>query len=116
MDSELKDELEQLPKKSEWEEQLGQLHKKVDEQFRFTRNLIVLCTLVNLGLLIFTMLSLFQTIPSQVNAHFMSNLEPIVIMWRQYSNIQESQETLRREAAKPIPANPNLSPSPSPSP
>ncbi|MBX9669899.1 MAG: hypothetical protein K2X93_19915 [Candidatus Obscuribacterales bacterium] len=111
MDGDLKDELAQLPKKPEWEEQLAQLHKKVEEQFRFTRNLIVLCTLVNLGLLIFTMLSLFQTLPSQVNAHFMSNLEPIVIMWRQYNAIQESQDVLRRESVKANPA-PGASPAP----
>ncbi len=113
MDSDLKDELAQLPKKPEWEEQLGQLHKKVEEQFRFTRNLIVLCTLVNLGLLIFTMLSLFQTLPSQVNAHFMSNLEPIVIMWRQYNAIQESQDVLRHESVKANPA-PGASPASTP--
>jgi len=75
-----------------WDEQFAQLSKKVDDQFRFTRTVIVLCTLVNLGLVIFTILATFQSLPSQVNAHYMSNLEPVVRLWHQYERLMESQQ------------------------
>jgi hypothetical protein len=78
-------------KEQNWDEQFAQLSKKVDDQFRFTRTVIVLCTLVNLGLVIFTVLATFQSLPSQVNAHYMSNLEPVVRLWHQYENLLESQ-------------------------
>ncbi|MBX3074269.1 hypothetical protein KF913_10100 [Candidatus Obscuribacterales bacterium] len=74
------------------DEQFAQLSKKVDDQFRFTRTVIVLCTLVNLGLVIFTILATFQSLPSQVNAHYMSNLEPVVRLWHQYERLMESQQ------------------------
>lgn len=81
-----------MSSENELEKQFALLSKKVDEQFRFTRTVIVLCTLVNLGLLIFTILATFQSLPSQVNAHYMSNLEPVVRLWRQYEALLTSQE------------------------
>jgi hypothetical protein len=80
------------------EEQFALLSKKVDEQFRFTRTVIVLCTLVNLGLLIFTILATFQSLPSQCNAHYMSNLEPVVRLWHQYENLLDAQEAQRQKS------------------
>lgn len=100
MDGEIKEQLDQLGKKADLEEQFSQLSKKVDEQFRFTRTVIVLCTLANLGLLIFTILATFQSLPSQVNAHYMSNLEPVVRIWRQYEALLNSQEKLQKEIKK----------------
>lgn len=97
MDSEIKDQLEQVGKKSDWEEQFGQLTKRVDDQFRFTRSVIVLCTLANLGLTIFTILATFQSLPSQMTAHYMSNLEPVIRIWRQYEALFDKQERLQRE-------------------
>jgi hypothetical protein len=95
----LKEQLQQVGKKSDWEEQFAVLNKKVDDQFRFTRSVIVLCTLANLGLAIFTILATFQSLPSQITAHYMSNLEPIVRLWRQYEVQLNNQEQLRREPA-----------------
>jgi len=92
MDSDIKEQLDQLGKRKELEEQFAQLAKKVDEQFRFTRTVIVLCTLANLGLLIFTILATFQSLPSQINAHYMSNLEPVVRLWHQYDSMLKAQE------------------------
>lgn len=92
-----------------WEEQLAQLSKKVDDQFRFTRTVIVLCTLVNLGLLIFTILATFQSLPSQVNAHYMSNLEPVVRLWHQYEKLMESQERVAPPAAAVPDGEPGVS-------
>lgn len=97
MDSEIKDQLEQIGKKSDWDEQFAQLTKRLDEQFRFTRSVIVLCTLANLGLTIFTILATFQSLPSQQMAHYMSNLEPVIRIWRQYEVLLDNQERLQRE-------------------
>lgn len=100
MDSEIKDQLAQIGTKAEWEDQLALLAKKVDDQFRFTRSVIVLCTLVNLGLTIFTVLATFQSLPSQLTAHTMSNLEPMVRLWRQYEAQLDTQNRLKSEPAQ----------------
>ncbi len=99
MDSERLDLKKQIAQvgKSDWEEQFAVLNKKVDDQFRFTRSVIVLCTLANLGLAIFTILATFQSLPSQITAHYMSNLEPIVRLWRQYETQLNNQEPLKPE-------------------
>jgi len=97
MDSEIKHELAQIGKKTEWEDQFAILTKKVDDQFRFTRSVIVLCTLANLGLVIFTVLATFQSLPSQMTAHSMSNLEPVVRLWRQYEALLDNQDSVRKE-------------------
>lgn len=103
------DEKEQLEKKSEsidsaktLEEQFAILSKKVDEQFKFTRYVVVLCTLVTIGLMIFTVLMTFESLPTQITLHFMSNLEPIVVQWRSIEMIQKAKDEARvRSQAAP---------------
>ncbi len=65
----------------EIEEKFEQLTRKIEEQFRFTRFVIISCGLTMIGVLIFTILTTFQSLPAQLIAHYMSNLEPIVAEW-----------------------------------
>ncbi|MDZ4835493.1 MAG: hypothetical protein SGJ27_17095 [Candidatus Melainabacteria bacterium] len=106
MDSELKDQLAQIGKKTEWQEEFALLNKKVDDQFRFTRSVIVLCTLAHLGLTIFTILATFQSLPSQMTAQYMSNLEPVVRLWRQYEMLLDNQERVQRQPGVVTPVAP----------
>ncbi|SRR5579883_2147045 len=90
--------LEQSEKRTELEEQIAQLAKRVDEQFKFTRTVIVLCTLVTIGLTIFTVLLTFESMPAQITFYCMSNMEPIVKQWKQVEAAFEAQKA--RSAAK----------------
>lgn len=64
------------------EEQFAQLNKKIEEQFRFTRNVIVLCTLTILGMMVFTVTTTVETLPPLVISHYMVNMDQIVQEWK----------------------------------
>lgn len=60
---------------------LEQLAKRIDDQARFTRNVIWLCTLTVIGVLFFTLTEIFNGMPQAVILHYMANIEPIVQEW-----------------------------------
>lgn len=66
----------------EVEEQFSLLNKKIEEQFRFTRNVIVLCTLTILGIIVFTVTTTLEALPPLVISHCMVNLDQIVTEWK----------------------------------
>lgn len=66
----------------EVEEQFALLNKKIEEQFRFTRNVIVLCTLTILGIIVFTVTTTLEALPPLVISHCMVNLDQIVTEWK----------------------------------
>ena len=78
----------------ELEKLLEQINKRLDEQFRFTRFVVLLCGMTIIGVLVFTVLMTFQSLPAQIIAHYMSNLEPIVYEWKSYEEIARSQRRL----------------------
>lgn len=100
MDTEPK--VEHNEKKSELEEQIALLNKKVDEQFKFTRTVVVLCTLVTIGLIIVTILLTFESLPAQITLYCMSNMEPIVKQWKQVdAGFQKAKMTNPESPAQP---------------
>lgn len=97
------------------EEQFAQLAKKVDEQFRFTRFTVVLCCLTNIGILIFTMMTTFESLPFTVLGHYESNLDRIVHEWISYEDLARAQRAARATNQAPQnPTSPNASTTPNP--
>ena len=81
-------------------EMLSQLNAKVDSQFRFTRNVVVLCTLTIIGVMVFTITAIFESLPSQIIAHVMSNLEHIVTEWRAYESFNRERDAAKAREAE----------------
>lgn len=61
---------------------ISQLLKKVDDQHRFTRIVIVLCCLAIIGCLSYAISSLIYTMPDLVMAKLMTNLEGFHTEWK----------------------------------
>ncbi|MCA9805315.1 MAG: hypothetical protein KC777_25270 [Cyanobacteria bacterium HKST-UBA02] len=88
------------------DERLTQLSQKVDDQFRFTRNALVLCTLTIIGVMVFTITQIFNSLPSQIIFNYMSNLDQIVAEWKACEFVQEhrnrkTREELQKQKAAP---------------
>ena len=77
---------------SELEKQFSELNKKIEDQFRFTRNVIALCTLAIIGVLIFTIMTSVDSLPTRVIFHYMSNMDNIVRQWNACEKIHARQE------------------------
>jgi hypothetical protein len=72
---------------------LETLSKKIDDQSRFTRSVIFLCTCLILGVVFYILIQLYDGIPELVIARFMSNMEPLVKEARAAdSNIRHQEE------------------------
>ncbi len=88
----------------DFEEQFALLNKKIEEQFRFTRNVIVLCTLTILGIIVFTVTTTLEALPPLVISHCMVNLDQIVTEWKACEAFQ-----IRRNKQYAVPA-PTIAP------
>ncbi|MBZ0189811.1 MAG: hypothetical protein K8F91_26435 [Candidatus Obscuribacterales bacterium] len=82
---------------SDLDERLTQLSQKVDDQFRFTRNVLVLCTLTIIGVMVFTVTQIFNSLPSQIILNYMSNLDQIVAEWKACEFVQEHRARQTKE-------------------
>ncbi|HNB24750.1 MAG TPA: hypothetical protein PKZ32_20180 [Candidatus Melainabacteria bacterium] len=67
---------------SSFETSIAQLSKKIDEQARFTRSVVIICTLTILGVVFYTMTEMFSSMPANIVLHFMGNMEKIVYEWK----------------------------------
>ncbi len=54
------------------------ISKKIDEQFRFTRSVIFMCTCLILGVMFYIIFTLFDQLPELVVLRFMGKMEPII--------------------------------------
>jgi hypothetical protein len=61
--------------------QLAALSKKIDDQERFTRSIMVVCTVSVLALMFYTLTATYSNLPSTMVFYFMGNLEKIVTEW-----------------------------------
>ena len=85
----------------EVEEQFALLNKKIEEQFRFTRNVIVLCTLTILGIIVFTVTTTLEALPPLVISHCMVNLDQIVTEWKA-CEIAQAKRSKQSVAPTPV--------------
>lgn len=54
------------------------LTTKVEREARFTRSLVVICTVANLGVLFYGITEIFKSLPLVFVANYMANLDKIV--------------------------------------
>jgi len=92
---------------SSFETSLAQLSKKIDEQARFTRSVVIICTLTILGVVFYTMTEMFSSLPANCVLHFMGNMEKIVYEWKAI------EASISHRANKPAPP-PAPAPAPAP--
>ena len=77
---------------------LAQLSKKLDDQMRFTRIVIVMCTLAVVGVLYFIMTSELAVLPDLVLGRFMGNMETLV----NEASMTQIAINKKKAAGKPI--------------
>ena len=60
----------------------ARLAKKIDDQARFTRMLVVVCCLAVLGSMFYSLTSLVNLLPDLVMARLMGNLDTVQREWQ----------------------------------
>jgi len=58
------------------------LATKVERESRFTRSLVVICTVANLGVVFYGITEIYKSLPLVMIASFMGNLDKIVYQWK----------------------------------
>jgi len=71
---------------------LAEIAKKIDDQARFTRGVMVVCTLSILGVIFYTLTSMVSTLPDLILAKFMGNMEKVDQEWRLIESAQKKVE------------------------
>ena len=61
---------------------IAQLSKRIDEQARFTRSVVIICTLTMLGIMFYTLKEIFTDLPSAIVLTYMGNIDAIVQEWK----------------------------------
>lgn len=59
-------------------DRISMISNKVERESRFTRIVVVVCTIANLTVMVFGMVKTFDTLPPTLLAYFMENMEAIV--------------------------------------
>jgi hypothetical protein len=76
---------------------IAQLGRKIDEQARFTRSVVVICTLSILALMCYTLTEMNSTLPKVMLMELQGNLEKIVLEWREV----DKNISFRQQQGKP---------------
>jgi hypothetical protein len=79
------------------EAQISHLSKRLDEHMKISRNIIVLCTTLTIGIIFFIFTQTIEHMPAMITLHFMSNLDPIVKEWRQTEKTLKLEKPLSRK-------------------
>jgi hypothetical protein len=79
---------------------LARLSKKIDDQSRFTRAVMVICTLAIIAVTFYSLTSLVSVLPDLVLAHFMGNLEQVQTQWKLVENSKLPKSHLPPAAPK----------------
>ncbi len=92
------------------EKTVAQLSRKIDEQARFTRSVMVICTLAVLGVMFYTLTEMFSKLPGSIVMHYRNNLDEIVKEWKVYEQSQSRQKDAPPPAVAPPQAPPPAAP------
>ena len=76
---------------------LATLAKKVEDQDRFNRVIVIVCTLSVMGVMFFSLTEMFTNLPGTIILTYMGNLEKIVKEW----DVIQSLEAKKRANAAP---------------
>ena len=84
---------------------INHLQKKLEDQARFTRTVVVVCTTAILAVLFYMLTEIFGSLPTLIVANYMANLDKIVMQWKATENslIKKPAET-KPEPASETPA------------
>jgi hypothetical protein len=94
---------------SSFETSLEQIGKKIDEQARFTRSVVIICTLSILGVTHYTLIEIYGSLPANCVMHFMGNMEKIVAEWKLIEASMANRA--KKPSLAPAPAPPPAQPS-----
>ncbi len=85
------------------ETQVGQLTKRIDDQARYTRTVVVVCTTAILGVMFYMLTVIFSDLSYVFIARYMENLDKIVFQWKAIQDRMESGKmpTPAKPAAEP---------------
>lgn len=76
-----------MTEESSFEGKLAQLTKRIDDQARFTRTLVVVCTAAVLAVNMWIVTETFSSLPTMIIASLMENMD---VISRQYKALEES--------------------------
>ena len=88
------------------ETKLAELSKSIQDQSRFTRAIMLVCTSAVMAVLFWSIVQIFTILPSAVVLQFMNNMPSVVTQWRFY----EVNQTKPHEKAGTGDAAPAASP------
>jgi hypothetical protein len=64
------------------ESKIAVLAKRIDDQSRFTRAVVVICTTAVLGVMFYMMTEIFATLPSVIFTNTLGQMDKLVYMWK----------------------------------
>ena len=70
-----------MAEESSLESKIAELDKHVQDQSRFTRTVVVVCTAAIMGIQFWSMTEVFGALPDQLIARFMGNMDKLVALW-----------------------------------
>ncbi|MBI4532591.1 MAG: hypothetical protein HY711_01485 [Candidatus Melainabacteria bacterium] len=71
-----------MTEESSFESRLNQLTKRIDDQARFTRTVVVVSTAAMLGVMAYALTEIVTYIPRLVIAEYMASLDSIQSQWK----------------------------------
>lgn len=64
------------------ESKIAVLAKRIDDQARFTRAVVVICSTAVLGVMFYMMTEIFSTLPAVILTNALGSMDKLVYMWR----------------------------------
>lgn len=81
------------------EGQLAQLTRRIDDQARFTRTVVVVCTTAILGVMFYMLTIVFAELPYVFMVRYIESLDKIVYQWRTIEERMVAGRLPRKEPA-----------------
>lgn len=74
-------------------DRVAALANKIEKESRFTRTLVVVCTVANLCVMFYMIHEMFNSLPIAMTAKYLENLQVIHTQWKTYDNLGTSTKT-----------------------
>lgn len=85
---------------SSLEQKVAELSKQVQDQSRFTRAIVLVCTAATMGVLFWIVVQVFSLLPGAIMLQYMTNLPNVVAQWKFYeANQSKSSAPAQKEKA-----------------
>lgn len=70
------------------EQKVAELSKQIQDQSRFTRAIVLVCTAATMGVAFWTVVQIFSLLPAAIVLQYMNNMPNIVAQWKFYESNQ----------------------------